>query len=363
MGITKELGKILNSEKIYYFSEKLKYKILKKYLNQLTLHHFKKNKEFKNICEKFLYNPKKKYEISSLPFIPVSLFKSMELSSVSKKKIIKTMYSSGTSGQARSKIFLDKNNSINQMKALNKIFFDLVNIQKKRVPLIIIDQNIYKNYEKIFSARAAAYAGFSIFSLERIFVLNKDMSINLNAIKAFLEKYKNEKKIILGLTSIIWENFINNKELKNSNLNFDNCFLIHGGGWKKLEKKKVSGKFFKKKIKNILKIENIFNYYGMIEQAGSIFFECKKCNNFITSIYSDIIIRDKFFNDVGFNKKGMVQLISVLPTSYPGHNILTEDIGMIVKNNNCDCEKKGKRFKIFGRLKKSEIRGCGNAII
>ena len=59
----------------------------------------------------------------------------------------------------------------------------------------------------------------------------------------------------------------------------------------------------------------------------------------------------------------MVQLISVLPTSYPGHNVLTEDIGMIVKNNNCDCEKKGKRFKIFGRLKKSEIRGCGDAII
>ena len=27
------------------------------------------------------------------------------------------------------------------------------------------------------------------------------------------------------------------------------------------------------------------------------------------------------------NKRGFVQLISTLPTSYPGHSILTEDIG------------------------------------
>ena len=53
-------------------------------------------------------------------------------------------------------------------------------------------------------------------------------------------------------------------------------------------------------------------------------------------------------------------LFSLLPTSYPGHNILTEDIGEIVKDNNCDCGPKGKRFLVHGRAKQSEIRGCSD---
>ena len=39
------------------------------------------------------------------------------------------------------------------------------------------------------------------------------------------------------------------------------------------------------------------------------------------------------FNIRKNKQKGLVQLISVLPTSYPGHNILTEDVGEIVGEN------------------------------
>ena len=61
-------------------------------------------------------------------------------------------------------------------------------------------------------------------------------------------------------------------------------------------------------------------------------------------------------------KKGLIQLISVLPTSYPGHNIITEDIG-IMKNSNyrCKCGLKSKHFLVLGRAKEAEIRGCSDA--
>ena len=62
-----------------------------------------------------------------------------------------------------------------------------------------------------------------------------------------------------------------------------------------------------------------------------------------------------------FLKKGLIQLLSLLPTSYPGHNILTEDIGEIAKDSNCSCSILGKRFKIHGRVKNAEIRGCSDA--
>ena len=100
----------------------------------------------------------------------------------------------------------------------------------------------------------------------------------------------------------------------------------------------------------------------MVEQTGSIFFECHNCENFIASDYSDIIIRDKNFNVLKKNKTGFIQLLSTLPTSYPGNNILTEDLGYIAKNNGCKfCSKfKGKRFKVVGRIKESEVRGCSD---
>ena len=61
-----------------------------------------------------------------------------------------------------------------------------------------------------------------------------------------------------------------------------------------------------------------------------------------------------------FNKKGLIQLKSLIPHSYPGHNILTDDIGVILGEDDCSCGKKGKYFKIIGRLKNSELRGCSN---
>ena len=124
---------------------------------------------------------------------------------------------------------------------------------------------------------------------------------------------------------------------------------------------KISNKIFKKKLLNTINLKNIDNYYGWVEQTGSIFIECKKCSCFVTSIFSDVLIRDKYFNVVKNGEKGFIQLFSLLPTSYPGHSILTEDIGEIVEENNLKCGVKGKHFKVHGRAKEAEVRGCSDA--
>ena len=49
-----------------------------------------------------------------------------------------------------------------------------------------------------------------------------------------------------------------------------------------------------------------------------------------------------------------------LTNSYPGHNILTDDIGEILKEKNKKCELRGKHFLIHGRVKNTEIRGCSD---
>lgn len=53
-------------------------------------------------------------------------------------------------------------------------------------------------------------------------------------------------------------------------------------------------------------------------------------------------------------------MVSTIPESYPSHSLLTEDEGSIIGVDDCLCGRKGKYFKINGRLKNAEIRGCSD---
>ena len=57
----------------------------------------------------------------------------------------------------------------------------------------------------------------------------------------------------------------------------------------------------------------------------------------------------------------MLQFISPLQHSYPGNLVLTDDLG-ILEEDVCECGLSQKRFKILGRAKKAEIRGCGEVM-
>jgi hypothetical protein len=50
--------------------------------------------------------------------------------------------------------------------------------------------------------------------------------------------------------------------------------------------------------------------------------------------------------------------VSTLPTSYPGHVLLTEDLGVVHGIDDGDWP--GKRFSVLGRLPRAEARGCSD---
>ena len=120
-------------------------------------------------------------------------------------------------------------------------------------------------------------------------MLNKKLNINLNILKKLNTE---EKYLFFGFTNLVWDKFL--KKLKNKKLNFKNSILLHGGGWKKLTEKSINEKKFKKEVKNKLNIKKVINYYGMVEQVGSIFFECEK-GFFHSSIFSEVLIQKFVF--------------------------------------------------------------------
>mgnify|MGYP006117054167 CR=1 FL=1 len=348
----------LLKQKAYSLDPNEKKNLFKKEMNFLTNFHYKKSKLYKKFLKGVNYNLKISKPLKMLPYIPVRLFKNFDLLSIDKKQIFKTLSSSGTSSNNLSKIYLDKKNAFNQIKVLQNIFHNLFG--NSRVPMLILNKENLANNRNTFNASTAAINGFSMFASEKIYLLNQNNEINYDLLKKFLNKNNNKKFIVFGFTSDVYLNLIKKINPKNINKkSFSKAILIHGGGWKKIEKLKIGREKFYKLIKNKIGINSIKNYYGLIEQIGSIFFECN-CGYFIASNFSDIIIRDADFNVCGEGKKGLIQLFSLLPTSYPGHSILTEDIGEIVNDSKCNCYGHGTRFRVHGRLKEAELRGCSN---
>ena len=347
------------SENSFLLNQSKKKKYFEVSLSKRINHHYRNCPNYKKILNNLSYNPKKSYKIENFPFLSVRIFKKFDLYSIKKKNIFKILNSSGTSSGELSKIYLDKKNAQDQSIVLTNIFNSFFG--KSRYPMLIIDSEDHLKNRNSFSARSAAVLGFSRFGKDITFALDKKMNLKINQINNFFKKYQKENFIIFGFTFMIWEKFYNSIKNKKK-YNLKNAILIHGGGWKKLESLNISNSEFKKKIQKNLKISKIHNYYGMIEQTGSIFFECSECENFIASDYSDVLIRGENFEVLDKYKLGYIQLLSTLPSSYPGNNILTEDLGMITENKNCKtCSRmKGKRFKVFGRIKDAELRGCSD---
>ena len=348
--ITKEPFSLSKNEKSVLFNNAI---------NSLTNFHYQNCSKYKSILDALKYNQDVFYDFDQCPYLPVRLFKDYKLVSVEKKFVSKTLNSSGTSGQEVSKIFLDKENASRQTKVLSKIISSVLG--NKRLPMLIIDsESVIKN-RKIFSARSAGIIGFSMFGKDVTYALDKNMRLDIKKINDFSERHKNKEVIIFGFTYIIWKNFVKHILDNNVKLKRLEGFMLHGGGWKKLLDEAVDNQQFKTNILDVCGIKNVINYYGMIEQTGSIFFECSE-GYLHCSIFSDIIIRRNDFSICNYNENGLVQLISLLPTSYPGHNILTEDLGRIIGNDDCKCGRLGKYFVIHGRAEKAEIRGCSDTI-
>jgi len=80
------------------------------------------------------------------------------------------------------------------------------------------------------------------------------------------------------------------------------------------------------------------------------------------SSYVKVLVRDIVTHKVlPAGEEGKLEFITPVPHSYPGNLVLTDDLGMII-DGECPYGRSGKRFIILGRLKKAEVRGCGDIL-
>ena len=166
--------------------------------------------------------------------------------------------------------------------------------------------------------------------------------------------------MIFGFTYLVWSRFY--QPLADAGLDFSNGILIHSGGWKKLQEQAVSAAGFRAALRQAMGLSRIYNFYGMVEQVGSVFLEGDDGYLYPPN-FADVIVRDPYtLEEVPNGQTGVLEVLSALPRSYPGHCLLTEDLGVVHAVDSSACGRFGKAFSVLGRIPKAELRGCSDVI-
>lgn len=344
--------------KPYSLQKDAKRRLYGEWLTELTNFHRRHCPAYASLLKGLGVGMEESLEEEQIPMVPVGVFKDMDLRSISQEEVFKTVTSSGTKGQAVSTIQLDAGTAKNQQMALASIGADFWG--GERLPFLVIDSPEVLKNRKMFSARGAGILGFSLFASRITYALDREMRLDMDAVESFLKANAGQKTLVFGFTYMIWKYFYQALEKQGIHLSMDQAILVHGGGWKKLEHEAVSPREFKEGLEKVAGIRRIHNYYGMAEQTGCIYMECE-AGHLHASVFSDVIIRrGEDFEPCQPGEEGIIQVLSPLPGSYPGHSLLTEDRGVILGEDDCPCGRLGKYFAVTGRISKAQVRGCSD---
>lgn len=332
-----------------------KEKLLLPLFNELTHRHIEGCAEYSRLLRVLDLSPVAA-AMDQIPFLPVGLFKSHALRSIPPDRVFRTMTSSGTTGQQVSQIFLDKETAMRQTAALGKIVGHVVG--RDRLPMILIESSALIKDRKRYSARAAGLLGMMNFGRHHFYALDEAMELDEPGLRAFLERFGTRPFLLFGFTFMVWRYFY--ERLRGRGFDLSQGILLHSGGWKKLEDMAVSNDVFKHRLECETGLNRIYNFYGMVEQTGSIYLEGEDGFLYAPN-FADVIVRDPVtLAPAELGQPGILQVLSILPHSYPGHSILTEDLGVLHGIDDSTCGRRGKRFSVIGRVPRTELRGCSD---
>jgi phenylacetate-coenzyme A ligase PaaK-like adenylate-forming protein len=340
----------------YSLPQAVKEELLTERLRAMTLHHASRSDAYRRILSSLDHDPEQISSIEDVPMLPVGLFKSHALRSISEEQVFKVVTSSGTTGTQVSRIYLDADAAQLQTRTLAGIMTHWLGAS--RLPMLVVDARSTLRNRRTFSARAAGIIGMLTFGRDHFYALDDNMSLDRDGLDAWLEKHAGSPVLVFGFTFMVWEHLL--KAIGPGELDLRDAVLIHSGGWKKLAAQAVSNEVYKAELVRLTGLRRVHNFYGMAEQIGTVFVECEQGLLHAPNA-ADIVVRDPAtWEASGRGETGVAQMLSALPESYPGHSILTEDLARVEAVDDCACGRLGKAVSVLGRVPEAELRGCSD---
>ena len=337
-------------------------------LQEECVFHYEHNEMYHRFCDRKGFDPHKPFTIEEIPPVSVSVFKELgfKLNSVPEEDLTLALQSSATSG-VPSTIVVDKETAKRQAKAMIKVISEFIG--KERKPFLIMDIDPRSSYKKLLGARFAAVTGYLRFANKTGYFLKADENnvsyFDVGGIQEYVKALEADKPVVVfGFTYILYQHVLQSIEKSDVKIQLPKgSKIIHIGGWKKLESEKISKDLFNDRLSKCFGIEptDVIDIYGFTEQMGLNYPDCE-CGWKHTSSYVRVLVRDTVTHEVlPPGREGLLEFITPVPHSYPGNAVLTDDLG-IIDAECCKNGRAGTRFKIVGRMKKAEVRGCGDIL-
>ena len=319
---------MLNTDKIF----NVDYKNFDQIAFEVFKFQYKNNTVYKSYCDLLKKTPSNVEDISRVPFLPISFFKSHSV--ICTKKYDKVFYSSGTTNDNISKHYVSDINIYE--KSFLKNFVDNYGDPKEYVILGLLPNYMENENSSL------------IYMVNNLIELSEsnDSGFFLKEYDPIIEKMKslcrkNKKIILIGVSYALLD------LTKSKNLNLENTIMIETGGMKGRKREMI-----KKELHEILKertgLKKIHSEYGMTELLSQAY--SKSDGIFSCPKWMKIFIRD--INDPNFlysnDKSGGINIIDLANVNSCSF-IATEDMGSLHKNGS---------FEIMGRIDHSDTRGC-----
>jgi phenylacetate-coenzyme A ligase PaaK-like adenylate-forming protein len=324
-----------------------------------------RNPLFRNYVEHWPVHFHKADTLADLPYLPVGAFKSNPpLALVDTYEIKRTLTSSATTGQVPSRVVLDAETAKRMTKGVTTIIKDFIGPARR--PYLVIDTPENLSTQGELGARGAAIQGLGSFATEVVCCLRRDpegnTSLDLERLLDCAAKWRETEVLAYGFTYVIWTQLVQPLQRQGITLDIPNVRVLHSGGWKRLEREAVTKDAFIGGVASVFGCppDRVIDFYGMVENVGVVYPDCERGNKHVPA-FAEVVVRNPLtLEPVAVGQQGLVQVCSVLPTSFPGFLVLTDDMAEIIDYDQCPCGRRGTSFRFAGRVPKAEVRGCGN---
>ena len=304
----------------------------------------------------------------SVPFLPVSIFKRLALSSVPETEVVRVLASSATTSQVPSRVALDQETRNRQMRVLAQLLSEVLGPARR--PFIVLDCPPQAGPGAgELSARIAGLRGYLLAASQTHYVMTNNQGrpeLDLPRFRSVLAELAASRTpfCLLGYTYIFYQYVL--RPLREAGLRWelpDDTVAIHFGGWKKLAGQAVSKAVLNETAREVfgLPAGAVRDIYGFTEQLGVIYPDGPDGFKRVP-VYSEVIVRDpRTLEPLPDGEAGLLEFITPLPHSYPGTALLLDDWGRKIPAREAGAES-GAAFEVLGRIKNAEVRGCGDTL-
>ena len=320
---------------------------------------------YKNYIQHWPKDYRSAARVADFPFLPVGILKANPpLSFVGPAEIKRTLTSSATTSQLPSRVVLDSPTARRMTKGVVTIVRNFIGPDRR--PYLVVDTPGFLGGGNELGARGAAIQGLQPFANVTTYCLSLDnqgeLVLDRDRLREFARDRQDTELLVYGFTFILWKHLVEPLTAEGICLNLPKARILHSGGWKRLQDQAVEKTVFDEQLAHVFGCspERIIDFYGMVESVGVIYPDCSAGNKHGPA-FGDVIVRNPLtLEPVAAGEHGIVQVCSVLPTSFPGHLLLTEDRAQVIAYDGCPCGRRGISFHFSGRIPKAELRGCGN---